>query len=88
MGFPTTRKDVHALMFDAECGRLRIFDLSVLSPEIVVSEFKPGCRVDKFNKYTKFELAARDDQFLYEEVLKKGIICAANQHGDDSKAQK
>jgi hypothetical protein len=50
MGYPTTRKDVHALMFDAECGRLRIFDLSVLSPEIVVSEFKPGCRVDKLKK--------------------------------------
>jgi hypothetical protein len=84
MGYPTTRKDVHALMFDAECGRPQVFELSVLSPEKGLSEYNPGYRLDKYNKYAKFELAARDNQFLYEEVLKKGIICAFDQHGDDS----
>jgi hypothetical protein len=84
MGLPTTKSHVHALMFDAECGRPQVFELSALSPEIESSEYNLGYRLDKYNKYAKFELAARDNQFLYEEVLKKGIICAADQHGDDS----
>ena len=75
-------------MFDTECGRLRVIALSVLFPEIGVSQYDAGYRLEKYNKYTKFEIAARDDQFLYEEVLKKGIINAADDHDHDSKAQK
>ena len=88
MGYPTLKQDVDAFMFDAECQRLRVFYPALLFQEMQKLNQTPEYKMDKYKAYAKFELAARDDNFLYQEVLNKGIMTAAEEHSEDCKAQK
>jgi thiamine kinase-like enzyme len=88
MGYPTSKKDVDAFMFDAECQSLRVFHPALLFREMQDLKATPEYKLDKYKAYAKFELAARDDHFLYQEVLEKGIMAAAEEHSEDCKLQK
>jgi hypothetical protein len=87
MGYPTLKKDVDAFIFDAECQSMRVFHPGLLFHEIQTLKHLPKHKMERYNAHARFELAARDDQFLYEEVLRKGIMTASDEHSQDCREQ-
>jgi len=87
MGYPTEKKDVDDFIFDAECQRLRVFHPAVLFQDVMAAKGDSEYKLDKYKAFVEFELAAKNDEFLYGEVLKKGITEAGREHSESIKEQ-